>query len=173
MGIARIYPRTKPMPRPSRGSSERIKVIIDTREQLPYSFDDEKVESERRKLGVGDYSLDGFEDRVVVERKTMNDFVNSVIHHSKRFYRELRQLSEYELACVVVKASLEEIYDGLYVSAAHPHAVFGSAISIIVDFGVPVFFCCTRQLACRFTEAFLIRAARRLINNEDKDKGAG
>ena len=160
------------MPRPSLGSSERIKVIIDTREQLPYSFDDEKVEAVPKKLGAGDYSLEGYEDRVAVERKTMDDFVNSVVHGRKRFYKELRKLAEYELACVVIEASLAEIHDGLYISAAHPNAVFGSAVSITVDFGVPVFFCSSRQLACRFTQAFLIRAHRKLVNNEDKDKGA-
>ena len=82
------------MPRPSLGSSERIKVIIDTREQLPYSFDDEKVEAVPKKLGAGDYSLEGYEDRVAVERKTMDDFVNSVVHGRKRFYKELRKLAE-------------------------------------------------------------------------------
>jgi ERCC4-type nuclease len=139
-----------------------VQVVIDTREQLPYTFDPGRVESVRRALPAGDYSLAGYETTVAVERKSLDDFVSTVIRGRRRFRNELRLLTEYEHACVVVEASLREIIQGEYRSNAHPNAVLGAAMSIIIDFGVPVFFCTDRQVACRFVEEYLLRAHRKV-----------
>jgi ERCC4-type nuclease len=48
-----------------------------------------------------------------------------------------------------------------YRGGAHPNAVLGSALSIILDFGVPVFFCSNRQIACHFVQAYLLAAHAR------------
>jgi ERCC4-type nuclease len=45
-----------------------IVVIADSREQEPYSFEATRITTVRRALPAGDYSLDGLEDRVAVER---------------------------------------------------------------------------------------------------------
>ena len=50
--------------------------------------------------------------------------------------------------------------DGVYGAGAHPNAVFCSAISICVDWGVPVYFCGDRQTAKLFVEGNLERRAR-------------
>ena len=44
-------------------------IIIDSREQIPYEFEGSQVGT----LKSGDYSLDGFQDRVAVERKSKAD----------------------------------------------------------------------------------------------------
>ena len=49
-------------------------MVIDTREKRPYSFPRSVV----RGLPAGDYSIDGFEDRVAVERKTHADMYGSL-----------------------------------------------------------------------------------------------
>ena len=46
-----------------------MNIIIDTREQNPYTFEKYNVTIERAVLPVGDYSLPGFEDHVAIERK--------------------------------------------------------------------------------------------------------
>ena len=46
----------------------RIPIIIDTREQEAYAFDSQRFSTTRRALPAGDYSLDGSETRVAVER---------------------------------------------------------------------------------------------------------
>jgi DNA excision repair protein ERCC-4 len=139
-----------------------VQVVIDTREQLPYTFDPGRVESVRRALPAGDYSLAGYETVVAVERKSLDDFVSTVIRGRKRFHKELRILADYEHACVVVEASVRDILLKKYRGDAHPNAVLGAAMSIIIDFGVPVFFCADRQVACRFVEAYLLRAHRKV-----------
>ncbi|MFH1891095.1 MAG: ERCC4 domain-containing protein [Candidatus Zixiibacteriota bacterium] len=98
-----------------------------------------------------------------MERKTLDDIVSTVIHSTKRFTKELRRLSEYDAACVVVEADLRDILGGRCRSGAHPNAVLGAVLSIIVDFDIPVFFCSDRQVACRFVEGYLIRCQRKEV----------
>jgi DNA excision repair protein ERCC-4 len=141
--------------------SEPVAVVVDTREQLPYSFDPERVVATRGALRAGDYSLVGLENRVAVERKSLDDFVSTVIRDRDRFRRELDRLRELEAACVVVEGNLSDLLRGSYSGGAHPSSVFGSALSIIVDHEIPVYFCSDRQAALRFVEGFLLRFHRK------------
>lgn len=137
-------------------------VVVDTREQQPYAFDPSRVTTVRRALPAGDYSLEGYEVSVAAERKSLEDYVASVVGARDRFARELRALGEYDCACVVVEATLDDVLAHRYRSGAHPTAVLGATLSIIVDHGVPVFFCGDRQLACRFVEGLLCRYHRKV-----------
>jgi ERCC4-type nuclease len=135
--------------------------VIDSREQEPYSFDPQLFQTVRRALEAGDYSVGGLEEQVAVERKTLDDFVSTVIHRRRRFREELRKLSQYRAACVVVEAELLDVLAKRYRGEARPAAVIGSTLSILLDYGVPVVFCGNRQAACHFTQAFLLAARNR------------
>ena len=145
----------------SRSSQQPATIIIDTREQEPYSFDPRLATAVRRALPAGDYSVDGLEACVAVERKTLDDFVSTVIHSRERFRAELQKLASYRVACVVVEASIPDILQRRYRGEAHPNAVLGNALSIILDYRVPVFFCANRQAACHFVLAYLLAAHAR------------
>ena len=142
-------------------SSGPATLVIDTREQEPYSFDPRLAAAVRRALPAGDYSVDGLEGIVAVERKTIDDFVSTVIHSRQRFREELRKLACYRAACVVVEGGVADVLQKRYRGEAHPNAVLGSALSIILDYGVPVFFCSNRQAACHFVQAYLLAALAR------------
>jgi ERCC4-type nuclease len=142
--------------------SDRPVIVVDTREQLPYVFDADRVAIIRRALPAGDYSLQGHETAVAAERKTLDDFVGSVIRGRGRFTRELELLASYRRACVVVEATLEDVLEHRYRAGVHPNAVLGATWSIIVDHGVPVYFCGDRPLACRFVEGLLCRYHRQV-----------
>lgn len=146
----------------SPSSQGRITVVVDTREQEPYAFDPAFVTVTRQALPAGDYSLPGYEASIAIERKSLADFVASVIRERARFLRELRTLGEYDLGCVVVEGSIEDIARRRYRSGANPNAVLGAMLSIIVDHGVPVFCCGDRQHACRFVEGLLSRYHRKV-----------
>ena len=145
----------------SRSSPAPVTFIADTREQEPFSFDSRLVVVERRALPAGDYSVAGLEGVVAVERKTLDDFVSTVIHSRERFRNELVKLAAYRAACVVVEAGLVDVLLARYRGDAHPNAVLGSALSIILDFRIPVFFCSSRQAACQFVQAYLLAAHKR------------
>ena len=133
-------------------------IVIDTREQEPWHFATETV---RKKLAVGDYSLLGKENTVTIERKTLDDLVNTVIHQGKRFREELSKMASYEHRCVVVEASLSDIVKHRYTSFAEPSSVIGSVLSIIVDYRIPVYFLFNRPMARAFVQCMLERIERR------------
>lgn len=141
--------------------NKKFTIIIDSREQEGYSF---SCPSIKKKLDAGDYSIEGLEDRVAVERKSLDDFVHTIIHGRKRFYKELNILQNYEYACVVVEGNLRDLLTGHYQSGAHPNSLLASAVAIYINFKIPVFFCGDRQSACRFTEEYLKRIYRKYAN---------
>ncbi|MFO0875131.1 MAG: ERCC4 domain-containing protein [Phycisphaerales bacterium] len=137
-----------------------FRIVIDTREQHPYGF---SCATERRKLDAGDYSVVGCESRIAVERKSLADFVHTVIHDADRFRAELEKLARCSLACVVVEADLDAVLRGLRQSDLRmvtPSAVLGAALHIAIQYRVPVQWCGSRQAACAFTEQYLRMAVR-------------
>ncbi len=139
-------------------------IIIDTRENHFYAFDRNRVHSIRRKLDAGDYSLVGLESLVAVERKSLADFVSTVLRGRRRFASELQKLALMDAACVVVEADLADVIHGRYRSEAHPNSILGAALSIQLDYGVPVHFCSDRQCARAFVEAYLLRFYKKAIS---------
>lgn len=129
-------------------------IIIDTREQKPFLF--RGVDTEIKKLDTGDYSVSGLEDRICVERKTINDFVGTVTRGWSRFERELERMSKMESTCIVVEGSLEDITCQRYhAPRVSPPSIWGSALKITVKYNVPVFFCGSRRAAERWALGWL------------------
>ena len=81
------------------------KIIIDSREKTPFKFSD-KVTTEVRKLDTGDYSLEGYETRLCIERKSIPDLISSL--SQSRFVNELERMASFETAMIVVEGSLQE-----------------------------------------------------------------
>lgn len=129
---------TKP-PRPPKLVAFPVPVLIDTREQLPYTFAglraDAKqgggplvVEARRATLASGDYSLDGYADRVAVERKSAADAFQTFSRGRDRFERELARLNDLEFAAVVVESEWSEMLASPP-TAMLPKTVFRSVIA--------------------------------------------
>ena len=129
-------------------------IIIDTREQEPYGFPPGSCFTVRRKLDSGDYSVDGWEDSVAVERKSLDDFVKTLIPPKRRWFDELERLAGMT-SCVVVEAGWPDVFARKYNSGAHPESIWGGSMNIISKYGIPVYLCGNRQIACKFTYDFL------------------
>lgn len=146
------------------GPSDPLEIVIDTREQLPWTFNPGQVVVRRAALPAGDYSLAGLEGRVALERKSRGDFVNTVIHDWIRFRKELNRLSGYDVAAVVVEADIGEIYRHEYESKALPASVLGRANGIFLDHGIPVLWWGDRKTAADMAHRFLLLTWRKLAN---------
>ena len=130
-------------------------IIVDTREQEPYTFSP-RVSTIRAKLHAGDYSILGMEQRVAVERKSMADFVNTIMHSRKRFFAEL-SLLKHMRAVVVIECSWRDLITGAYSTGANPESVAALAMTIHHAY-CPIFCAGDRPAARDFTERFLARA---------------
>lgn len=100
-------------------------ILIDTYEQHPWTFEGIRgdaavggrvihVGTARRTLGPGwgDYSVDGFEGRCHIERKSVEDAHSTFLgwgERRERFERELERLSSIECGMVVVECEFSHL----------------------------------------------------------------
>jgi len=140
-------------------------VIIDTREQTPYGFQDitnnkkpVEVTTTRSTLKSGDYSIEGFIDRLAVERKNISDLFSTFGKGRKRFERELLRLKDYEFAAVVAEADWETIFKRPpEFTSLKPKTIFRSVITWQQRYGVHFWMCPGRWFAEQVTYRILER----------------
>ena len=133
-----------------------MKIKIDTREQWPLDFSAD-VQTVRGTLAVGDYSIEGLEDLIVIERKSLNDLLGSITSGRERFVKELRQLRAFRFAALVIEARWPDLLTGMWPcpSQVHPNAVIGSLMSFAVKYGIQVIMADDHQTAGILTERLL------------------
>lgn len=139
----------------------KIPVVIDTREQTPWSFVDDLFTTERGTLVTADYSVKGLETVIGCERKTLGDAVNTLIWQFTRFRKELYRLAAMDHAILVVEASVDDILNHRYESDAEPLSVLGRLNGVMLDHGVPVIFAGDRANAETFVERWLIQCVKK------------
>lgn len=119
-------------------------VLVDTREQRPFSFArfPNWIAGERQAtLPTGDYSVEGMEALVALERKSLNDLVGSLMNGRQRFLRECERLTEFRWRAILVEATYEEVKSPYpEFTEAHPNGISGSLDALEVKFGIPVIY---------------------------------
>lgn len=146
-----------------------MKIIIDTREQEPFSFKGKTytdVQVTRGCLPTGDYSLAGLTDRVAIERKSLADLVACLGRERERFERELIRGQGLECFVVVVEANWQELELGQYRSLLNPHAACQSVAAFTARYKIPFLFAGTHKgaeyLTWSLLKQYLDGASRRL-----------
>lgn len=135
-------------------------LLIDTREKLPWVFND-TVNTTIQALPAGDYRLVSSSIAAVIERKSEDDLVNTLVHSRKRFQRELAKLRDYDHACVVVESSIAALLRHEYRSEIDPTRLLDMVAGVEVDWGIPVVWAGDRPAAIVYAEAWFRRVARR------------
>jgi DNA excision repair protein ERCC-4 len=131
------------------------RVVVDTREQRPYDYGCEAV---RRALPAGDYSVEGLENCVAIERKSLDDWINTVLRGKRRFGKELKLLQSYQFAAVIIEGSLQDITSGDYKSQITPASLFGITAAIMQAYHpVHIIFAGDRAHAAALTLGILNR----------------
>ncbi len=127
-------------------------IIADTREQAPLTF--RHFASVTATLRTGDYSIQGFENRFTVERKSISDLVGSVTHDRARFERELARMRPYDFKRLLIVGSLEDIRGHRYRSQATPKSVLASVYAFEIRYDMPAVFSPTPADAAELIEAW-------------------
>ena len=101
-----------------------ITVLVDSNEGAPYSFqnlacDSSKsykpliIRTKKKRLATGDYSIEGFEDQVTVERKSPEDAYGTFLGFQKdrrgRFKRQLQRMQEMDFSIVVIEGEFSRM----------------------------------------------------------------
>ncbi|MBW9220157.1 RNA helicase, partial [Methanothermococcus sp. SCGC AD-155-N22] len=106
---------------------KKPKIVIDHREKNIGKLLFERAELEFKNLEFGDYILS---DRVVVERKTSEDFENSII--DRRLFKQLKELKNYEKPILIIEGNRFERLE--------ENAIKGAILSIVLDYHIPIIF---------------------------------
>ena len=135
-----------------------MKIVIDSREQLPFAFSGkffEDVTTEAGSLTTGDYSLAGLTDLVAVERKSLDDLAQCLGRERDRFERELVRARGLDAFAVVIEGSFEDLAHGKYRSKLNPHSACQSVLSFSARLGITFIFAGSRAGAEYAAAGFL------------------
>lgn len=81
-------------------------IIVDTREQKPWLFSEHTTA--HRKLDTGDYSIEGLENIVCIERKqTSSEFANNIVE--SRFKDVIERMSNIKYSFLLLEFDLEDL----------------------------------------------------------------
>jgi ERCC4-type nuclease len=123
-------------------------ILVDGREKAPFTFTAIQADADRgyRPLAIarqwahletGDYTIEGMEDLVAVERKSLEDLYSTLGQHRQRFEREMQRLAAMEHAAVVIEADWWRILQRPPPqSKLLPKTVFRTALSWAEKYGV-------------------------------------
>ena len=137
--------RSKSIPKPV--------VLVDTREKKPfplYANHPNWIGGERREaLKTGDYTLEGMESLLCLERKSLADLVACTVTYRRRFIASCSRLARFTWKAILVEATFEDIKGGFepfdIPSDVHPNSVCGTLDAIEAKFGIPIIYTSTVQ----------------------------
>ena len=90
---------------------DRITLILDTREQDGLDFSKFRdVDVARQGLKTGDYSIQGYENAICFERKSVQDLVGTLIGGHERFLREMERMTNFEIKYILVEHTPSIVY---------------------------------------------------------------
>jgi len=120
-------------------------IIVDTREKYPLWTEN----IIKKKLDVGDYSLEGFEDQICIERKSGADLLQTLGREHARFKREIARAMKLKYFAIVVEEPMISVYYNLHVNGDQSYMKGTTAIKILFTihhkYKIPVYFCQNRE----------------------------
>lgn len=115
-----------------------VLACIDTREKDGHELDLKPLLFVKKKLSTGDYSVVGYEDKITIETKYLDDFIACMTAERDRFEAELVRMRGYQHRAIVIKASWSDIEWGRYRSKMPFQAVMGSAMAFAMSANVSI-----------------------------------
>lgn len=143
-------------------------VLVDRQEKNPFTFagihhdadrDYRPMAVQTRVVSLGashaDYSVAGFEGRIAIERKSLEDAQSTFFSYGERrerFERELAYLASIESSAIIVECTRGELYGSVESRGRRTEKELArnlqrSLIAWEQDYRVPFVFCDSRKLA--------------------------
>jgi len=171
--ITNIFSRGGGRGRGGNQPKPKPKIIVDYREKNSLVISkliNLGIEIEFRELKVADYIVKD----VAIERKTINDFVSSMIN--KRLFNQIQELQQYKNKLLLVEGIDEqELYsdDELGVNG---NAIRGFLLSILLKYNIPIIFTKNYEDSAKFisvlskkqTKEMALKAKKRILNKKEQ-----
>jgi ERCC4-type nuclease len=127
---------------------EKQKIIMDYREKNSFIYSELihlGLEVELRELKVADYLV----NNIAIERKTVSDFLSSMIN--KRLAFQLNDLQQYENKLLLIEGLEErELYSDENLGGINANAIRGFLLSIALKHKVPFIFTKNEEDTAKF-----------------------
>lgn len=150
-------------------------VIVDTREQQPWHFENFTVAN--RKLDTGDYSIEGFEDILCIERKkSISEFANNITEN--RFKDVVERLSKIKYSFLLLEFDLNDVliypvgstvpkrlWDKIKIS---PSFIMKHILELELNHNIKIFFCGNSHNAEKLAE-FIFKKIYYIESKNRKD----
>ena len=143
---------------PCKVNPQHFTAIIDSREQHP--LDVSPLQAVKGTLVTGDYSVEGLEHAIAIERKSLDDLLSCCGRERERFDACVQRMLAYPVLALVVEASWADVAAGNWRSKLSPKQVEASLMGWITK-GVPVLLSGDHKTAGRHVARILFIAARR------------
>jgi Fanconi anemia group M protein len=133
MPLLDIFSKSKS---PVKQNQQTAKIIIDNRERsslVPSTLASLGIKFEFAQLPVADYLI----GNIAVERKTLADFISSMI--SKRLESQLREIKQYPSNLLIIEGNLCDT------EFKNKNALRGFLLSITLRYKVPIIFSATPE----------------------------
>ncbi|WP_330631300.1 DEAD/DEAH box helicase [Halocatena halophila] len=126
-------------PKPTPSDEDGVEIVIDQREldaTIARSLSTrDQLTTRLETLDVGDYICS---DRVVVERKSVSDFLDTIVEGDRSLFEQISAATRsYQRPIVLVEGSQDALFEGRNI---HPNAIRGALSSLAIDFGASVLF---------------------------------
>ena len=144
---------------------EKIKIIVDYREKnslvasylINLGFD-----VEFKELKIGDYVVKD----TIIERKTISDFISSMING--RLLKQLEELKQFENKLLIIEGiSKQEIYTDEN-SGVNANAIRGFLLSILLKHKIPIIFTKDSEDTAKFIDVLSRKKAKDVKLNAGK-----
>lgn len=112
--------------------NEKPKIIVDIHEKNSLVISELVhlgLEIEQKKLEVGDYVV----NNIIIERKTLRDFLSSML--SKRLQYQLRNMQNNEKSLLIIENFESEPEINI-----NPNCIKGFIMSILLEYKIPIIF---------------------------------
>ena len=124
-------------------------VLVDSREKYPFKLADSHSNwiggEKRRALKTGDYSIEGMEKLVALERKSLTDIVHCTVGSRELFLKACERLSVFPWKAIIIEATYEDLKTPYTMfedmeTEVHPNAVCGTLDAIEAKYGIQIIY---------------------------------
>ena len=149
--------------------AEEIVIRTDTREQLFLEFTKFRgVSSVRGTLKTGDYSIQGYDDAICFERKSVQDLVGTLIGGHERFLREMERMRSFKAKYILIEHTPDILYN---YCAKHGwqrkfNTIIQSLLAYACHYQVRVRFCKDREDMAEY----IVKKAREFLREQGEQK---
>lgn len=125
----------------------KIVIFVDTRENaIIKELESYDCVIKRKMLDCGDFLCS---ERICVERKTKEDFLESII--DQRLFSQLKKMKEnYDIPLLIIEGNS-------FSERLHPNSVYGALASITIDYSIPILW----SVSSKETAGLIFTIARR------------